>query len=575
MNNPSPMPQASPQVSLLPFAYQEQRSRYLKTILIAASIIGLIISFTSISIMTTAGVVALTTISLLLLILVFVPVPYALKAGLLLISVFSLGVFALVETGIFGNSRLFLLAFVLLAALLFTRREYFFALGLSVITTTAAGWLLTSGRIGLISNEVSAGSISTWLIYILVLIVIASIFESGWRRLQKEYMVTQATLKNAMTTLGNERINLESRVTERTNELASTAEVEKYRASRLLAVSNIYHSTSLMQELDQLLPAYARLIGENFGFYHVGIFLNDDKGEYTVLRAANSVGGERLLARGYRLKIGQAGIVNMVASTGQARVTPRIKDDLLYEPNPELSETRSLMALPLLAGNKVIGVLDLESSIEQGASEQDLEIMDSLADQVAIMIENTRISSENRRALTEARAVYGHYMRQAWEQFSAEKRSAGYRYAAARVNRLEDPVNLPEMQTALESGLTITENRETASMSIPLKLRDEVIGVLDVRSNNSSRQWTPNELALVQAIAERVALALENARLFEETTRRADRERAVSDITTRIRSTTDPQLMLQTALDELKRALGAKEVQVRPYSPPPADEPVK
>jgi GAF domain-containing protein len=77
---------------------------------------------------------------------------------------------------------------------------------------------------------------------------------------------------------------------------------------------------------------------------------------------------------------------------------------------------------------------------------------------------------------------------------------------------------------------------------------------------------------LIRAIAERVTLALENARLFEETTRRADREKTVSEITTRIRSVSDPQLMLQTALDELKRALGANYIQIRPYSPPPANQ---
>jgi GAF domain-containing protein len=90
--------------------------------------------------------------------------------------------------------------------------------------------------------------------------------------------------------------------------------------------------------------------------------------------------------------------------------------------------------------------------------------------------------------------------------------------------------------------------------------------VLDIRSANASRRWSDNEIAIVQAVAERVALALENARLFEETTRRADRERTVSEITTRIRSTNDPQLMLKTALDELKRVLGAENILIRPYT---------
>jgi GAF domain-containing protein len=131
---------------------------------------------------------------------------------------------------------------------------------------------------------------------------------------------------------------------------------------------------------------------------------------------------------------------------------------------------------------------------------------------------------------------------------------------------------MPEVQAALESGQMVTaENRP--AISIPLKLRDEVIGVLDIRAGSADRQWNENELALIQAIAERVSLALENARLFEETTRRADRERTVSEITTHIRSTTDPQVMLHTALEELKRALGARDVRIHPYTPPSPDQP--
>jgi hypothetical protein len=70
---------------------------------------------------------------------------------------------------------------------------------------------------------------------------------------------------------------------------------------------------------------------------------------------------------------------------------------------------------------------------------------------------------------------------------------------------------------------------------------------------------------MIKAVAERVAISAENARLFEETNRRAERERLVTAITAKIRSTNNPDVMIQTALDELKTALGATRVQLVPH----------
>ncbi|HLA07847.1 MAG TPA: hypothetical protein VJ022_10415, partial [Anaerolineales bacterium] len=77
-------------------------------------------------------------------------------------------------------------------------------------------------------------------------------------------------------------------------------------------------------------------------------------------------------------------------------------------------------------------------------------------------------------------------------------------------------------------------------------------------------QWSKDEVNLIQSVSDRLALALENARLFEETNKRAERERIVSDITGKIRSVNDPQEMIQTAMEELRIALGASRVQIIP-----------
>jgi GAF domain-containing protein len=174
--------------------------------------------------------------------------------------------------------------------------------------------------------------------------------------------------------------------------------------------------------------------------------------------------------------------------------------------------------------------------------------------------------------LAEAQAFSRRFSSQAWEKVSREQQ-IGYLHTITGDKRLTDPVEWEEAQQAIKNGETVilasdkNSNRE-AAVAIPLRVREQIIGILDIRSTDPGRVWQVEEISIIQAIADRVGLALENARLFEETTGRANRERTVSEITTRIRITTDPEVMLQTALDELKRALGAENIQIRPYSSP-------
>jgi GAF domain-containing protein len=374
-------------------------------------------------------------------------------------------------------------------------------------------------------------------------------------------------LKASNRELNEIRSTLENRVEERTIEISVSAEETKRRVRQLEAIAEIARAIAQLQDVTELLPAITQVIGQRFGFYHVGIFLLDDTREYAVLRATNSEGGQRMLARGHRLRVGQTGIVGYVADKGEPRISLDVGADAVFFDNPDLPSTRSEMALPLKYGERVIGVLDVQSEGPAAFGTQSLDVMTTLTDLVAIAIENARLFGEIQHALIEAQVSYGQYLRQAWEQLPQETQASGYRYSGVQVDTLDTPLDLPEIQKALHSGKPVIETEKEPVLAVPLKLRDEVIGVLDIRSNDPSRHWTDNELALVQAVADRAAIALENARLFEETTRRADRERTVAEITTRIRSAADPQVMLRTALDELKNVLGAGDIQIRPYSP--------
>ncbi|MEJ5224929.1 MAG: GAF domain-containing protein [Anaerolineales bacterium] len=374
---------------------------------------------------------------------------------------------------------------------------------------------------------------------------------------------------------------LEQRIQDRTSELAQQTELltqqtealqtanryNERRATQFKAISEVSRATASIQRLDELLPRIVEVISQQFGYYHAGIFLADEANEYAVLVAANSEGGQRMLRRGHRLKIGEVGIVGNVVASGAPRIALDTGADAVYFKNPDLPDTRSEMALPLRAGNTIIGALDVQSKEPGAFGQDDIEVLSTLADQVSIAIQNARQFEATQKALSEAEAIYRQYLRTEWTRLTQRQTVTGFTYSLLGTRQIPADYTTEETRQALERGepqILSTEN--VSALAVPIKLRDEVIGVLNVRAP-AGHDWLENEIDLVRAVAERVAISAENARLFEETTSRAERERIVADITNKIRSTNDPDEMLQTALAELKRALNVSKVQIVPFRP--------
>ncbi len=362
---------------------------------------------------------------------------------------------------------------------------------------------------------------------------------------------TLATTLNAMTTGLKESIqSLEQRVKERTAALEDASQNADRRARQFEAVSQATRAISSIRNVNELLPLVASVISEYFGYYHVGIFLNDENNEFTYLTAANSEGGKRMLERNHNLKIGSQGIVGYVAATNEVRIAHKVGQDDVFFNNPDLPETKSEAALPLRRGNQVVGVLDLQSKKEYAFSQEDIEVLAILADQVSLAIENVRSFETTQRALTEAEALYRQYLRQAWSRLPREQQLAGFKHTPRGAMPLEKPLEL---------------NANGDNIIVPIKLRGETIGDLSIQVPHGA-MLSHDQMDLIEAVAERLALSAENARLFDETSRRAERERMVTEITSKIRSTNDPEAMIKIALNELRTALGATQVQLIPQA---------
>jgi GAF domain-containing protein len=555
------------------FSRQRWLENFLKTILRASVFFGLILVGAAFATNTEPILLVIYVIAYVaLLIAAFTKLPYRIRAGLFLFLLFSLGVSSLLENGIRSDSRTFFPVFIIMTAMLYGKRAVLYAIILTILAGVAVGIPLLTGHLALISEGVTPGTWDAWIMAYLVNILMAILVTTGLRMLQEEFDRSEQSATQYQSLLAEEKNGLDARVHERTAELSAISEVMEKRAKQSETIAEVAEQISQVQDIEKLLPAISQLISEHLDFYHVGIFLLDENKEYAVLKAANSAGGQRMLRRGHKLKVGQVGIVGLVAEQAKPRISLDVGADAIFFDNPDLPGTHSEMALPLIIGGQLIGVLDVQSEKTSAFNAQEMEVMTTLANQVAIAIENARRFSETNRALAEERTVYGQYLRQAWQQSPLETRIAGYQYANAQVKPLQKSLSRPEINSAVISGEMVVQTGEKPALTVPLKIRDETIGVLNISSNTPSKVWNENEMAVVQAVAERVALALENARLFEETTRRADRERTVSEISTHIRSVSDPEIMLQTALEELKRALGANDIQIHPYTRPPIDK---
>jgi GAF domain-containing protein len=363
------------------------------------------------------------------------------------------------------------------------------------------------------------------------------------------------------------KTTLEQRVAERTADLDLANQQTSRRALQLQTITELSESIAQLKDLNEIFPAATHLISERFGFYHVGIFIIDQDREFAILQAANSEGGKRMLERSHRLKLG-TGVVGFAAQTGQPRIALDVGTDAVYFDNPDLPETRSEVALPLKSRGNTVGVLDVQSTQAGAFLNDDLQVLTALANQVSIALENARLLTEARAALIQVQEVYNEFTRAEWGRIVSRAEQRGFRYRGGSVQVLEKVLKSGEVLSAVESG-DIVANRTNgsperlASVAVPVKLRGEVIGVLHIESEDPNQTWREDEISLVQAVAERAAFAMENARLFQDARRRAAKERLISEATSRISSALSVENILYATAEELERALGSSEILIQ------------
>ena len=479
--------------------------------------------------------------TVLLGIITFIPrFPYMLRASVLFFLYYGLALTGLIESGLSGDGRIFVFAFIIIAAILFDMRFGLLALGLGIITLVIIAFLFTKGIIYIpLERLANSTSLSSWTsgTLVLTLLVVSIIIPVTYliRNFETQIKKTNELLQDAERKRGT----LQEQVIERTSAL-------EYRAKQLEIASQVAHNALVFQNVDELLSNITRLISERFGYYHAGVFLLDDREEYAVLQAASSVGGQKMLTRGHQLRVGSEGIVGSTAAEKRPHIALDVGTDAIFFNNPDLPETHSEMAIPLLAQNNVIGVLDIQSTEIKAFSQQDIEIFQTLANQIALAIQNAQLIEASQENISQLERLAGVQSQQIWETH-LEDQIYRFRYTPLGIKRLKKHVEFD------------TEDKEYTN--VPIQIQGKEIGKITLR--RISKKWSDKEKSLIAEITDQVGLALENTRLVNETREQASRDQLVSEFSTKLRETLDMDTVLKTAINEMKKTFNLKEVEVR------------
>jgi GAF domain-containing protein len=337
-----------------------------------------------------------------------------------------------------------------------------------------------------------------------------------------------AIIRDQQKTLDHHSQNLEDQIDQRTRNIVTTAEIGRVVAGG--------------RDLDLMLNQVLNLITERFNYYYAQVFLLDESGRQAVLKAGTGSAGVELLSRSHRLAVGSQSVVGQVTSTGGSVVVADTDSDPIHRRNELLPHTRAEIGLPLRVSGRVIGALNIQSTTANAFQTTDVTVFQTIADQLAVAIENARLFERAQRDLQDIETLNRQLTGEAWRKYLTGRGPGlptGFSGSVTGIQALQGAV-----------GESASEN----TVSMPLKVRGETIGVLDVTPRSGQ---VPDEQMklMLEAVAERVALALDSTRVGEQAQRQAEREQILSTISAELQATTDLNVILRVVARETSRAM--------------------
>jgi GAF domain-containing protein len=465
----------------------------------------------------------------LAIITLFRDLPYRFRAGSLALLAYALAIYELYTTSLLGEICFWLLIFNIITALLIGFRPVVLTTLISGLTVVGIGMGIQIGWLAIPYPEnfnLGAG----WIIAALTLTLISIGLGVGVNAMIAGLLLILDEREILVNQLKEERESLENHVDLRASDIQRTLTQVKTAAEISSTISQISDPDSLFQQV-------VDLIQTRMGLYYVGLFRVDEFRQYAVLGAGTGEAGQTMLLHNHRLQIGAASMIGWCIANRQPRIALDVGEEAVRFNNPLLPRTRSELALPILSHGEAVGALTVQSEQPEAFDQNDIIVLQGIADGLAAAIENTRLVAELKQNLDELRSLNRNYLTQAWTEVIEEKGAGTFYY--------ENP----------GPGST-----GKIPVEIPIVLREQTIAHLTLEIDET--RLSADEMSFLDAIATQTALALENARLVQETERRVVQELKLNEMSARFSRSNDIETILKAVVEELGQLPSVSEVSV-------------
>jgi GAF domain-containing protein len=518
------------------------RERILQTILVvilSASVIGYIgLLVYSLPRQQYGWVILYTGLTILIFAYtVYRRMAYPLRTMLLTLTILATTIFTFATTGLEGNGGIYLLAFIALTTILLGWKAGVFSLIFTHLIFLTAGILIVQNKlllpVGL--DALTKDGLTDWIRTGVLLTIVSTTITLSLAMLIRGFETSYLRAESLSQNLLTEQVGLQARVEQRTNEI-------KARMQQILTASEVSQIIVSQHDPDQLLPQIVDLLHDRFELYYVGVFIVDDANN-AVLRAGSGDAGKNMIAAGHYLPVDGTSMIGWAITNNQTRIAQDVGAESVRFNNPYLPETRSELAIPILRQGESLGAISIQSRAVNVFDEDDISIFESIANALAIALENTQLFTQAQNALDEVRSLNRGYMMRAWSELANETGNLSFSYDNYQAN----------------SGV------EPNVVEIPLSLRDQTIGSITLEMEDEN--LTTEQRDFIDAITTQTALALENARLINEIQRHATQEQILNDLTSDFSLATNIEDILKTALRQLGEIPAVSEASIQ-LAPP-------
>jgi GAF domain-containing protein len=506
------------------------QERILHTILLVGAFFGLLICLFSIGpALSTNNRVLFISSLLLAVVSIFLVILRRLSywfrsiSTLIVVFIFSNLIFSVSGWG--GLALILLLGFSFLSTTFLYKRPSRIGIGISL--TTLLFWAILRYT-NLVSSAEVSSSINNILTDVLLMLLVGIIGNLTIASLKARYFEEHNKLNNA---INDEEILKQSLSIQK-------VDLEK-QLFKLRTVSEISQSISSIFDTQILLQKASELIKDRFELYYVGVFLIDNSREYAVLRYGTGEMGQRMLAARHRLAVGGYSMIGWTTQTRKSRVALDIGGEAVHFDNPLLPKTRSELALPIISGTNILGAMTVQSELANAFDENDILIFQSIADSLATALENATSFLRTQKALEDIKVLNRAYVKQAWW------------------NTLD---TRKDLKIDFENPLSSDKKDSGSTIKVPLILRDEVIGSFNLEIEGP--EIPKEQLEFLETVSAQTSIALENARLLEETQLAAMQEQKLNDLTTRFSRALTIEEILKTAVMEFGKLPAVNEASI-------------